>query len=217
MAVESVPSLLITYWIPILGIILVVSLFRTKYNGFHRIPGPTLAAYTKLWRLNDVRKGQSHQTAMKLHKKYGKLVRIAPNVISVGDPAEIPKIYNIKGDFTKTAFYPIQCVSWQKKPQMNLFSTRSETEHREQRKKVAGAYTLESLLKMEPEIDDCSKLFLSKLEGFADRGEPVDLGKWLQYYGGPSVSSRSSSSVILTFLQRSMSLANSLFRRNSGS
>ena len=183
MAIEGITGLLAKYWLPVIGAIFFVSLLRNKYNGLHGIPGPTLAAYTKLWRLNDVRKGQSHKTAVALHRKHGNLVRIAPNVISVADPNEISKIYNIKGDFTKTGFYPIQCVSWQKKPQMNLFSTRSEAEHREQRKKVASAYTLESLLKMEPAIDDCSKLFLSKLGGFASRGEAVDLGAWLQYYG----------------------------------
>lgn len=66
---------------------------------------------------------------------------------------------------------------------MNLFSTRDEAEHREQRKKVANAYSLESLLKMEHAIDDCSRLFITKLGEFADQGKEVDLGKWLQYYG----------------------------------
>ena len=32
----------------------------------------------------------------------GPLVRIAPIVVSVGDPAMIPVIYNVKGDFKKT-------------------------------------------------------------------------------------------------------------------
>ncbi|KAK5120582.1 hypothetical protein LTR85_006238 [Meristemomyces frigidus] len=125
---------------------------------------------------------QSHLTTIALHNKYGSLVRIAPNVVSISDPSEIPKIYNIKGNFTKTAFYPIWSMSWKKVPQMNLFSNRDEGEHREYKKKVANAYTLESLLKMEPSIDDCSKLFLTRLGEFADRNEAVDLGEWLQYY-----------------------------------
>lgn len=67
---------------------------------------------------------------------------------------------------------------------MNLFSTRDEAEHREQRKKIANSYSLESLLRMEPAIDDCSRIFMSKLLKFAEEKQPVDLGKWLQYYGG---------------------------------
>lgn len=41
---------------------------------------------------------------IEMHKAYGKLVRSAPNVVDVGDPAMIPVIYNIKGDFTKVGF-----------------------------------------------------------------------------------------------------------------
>lgn len=184
MAESTVLDLLRTYWAPFVLLLFIGSLLRNKYqSGLSDLPGPRIAAYTKLWRLYDVWKGQAHWTAIKLHKKYGKLVRTAPNVVSVGDVDEILKIYNIKGDYTKTGFYPIQSISWKKEPQMSLFSTRSEAEHREQRKKIANAYSLESLLKMEDAIDDCGKLFLSKMQGYAEKGEPVDLGSWLQYYG----------------------------------
>ena len=158
------------YSLPLLFLLFIVSLIRNKFKaGLRDIPGPPIAAYTRLWRLYDVWKGQAHWTAIEVHKKYGKLVRTAPHVVSVGDAAEIPKIYNIKGDFTKTGFYPIQCISWKKEPQMNLFSTRSETEHRQQRKKIANAFTLEALLKKEGAIDDCGKLFLQKMHGYADQ------------------------------------------------
>jgi len=65
----------------------------------------------------------------------------------------------------------------------NLFSTRDEVQHREDKRKVAGAYGLEALLKMEPAIDGCGQLLLGKMREFADRGEEVDLGRWVQYYG----------------------------------
>ncbi|KAK3715293.1 hypothetical protein LTR37_007260 [Vermiconidia calcicola] len=183
MAESATLGFLKAYSIPLLLLLFLASLIRNKYKaGLSDIPGPPIAAYTKLWRLYDVWKGQAHWTSIQLHKQYGKLVRTAPNVISVADADEISKIYSIKGDYTKTAFYPIQSISWKKQPQMNLFSTRSEAEHREQRKKIANAYTLESLLKMESAVDDCSKSFVEKMGGYADRNEPVDLGAWLQYY-----------------------------------
>jgi cytochrome P450 len=183
MILDEFTSTAQTYALPCIALVVLFSIIRSKYNGLSKIPGPWLASYTKLWRLYDVYKGHAHLTAIRLHRQYGPLVRIAPNVVSVADPREISRIYNIKGDYTKTGFYPIQCVSWKKQPQMNLFSTRDENEHREQRKKVANAYTLEALLKMEPAIDDCSKLLVSKMCGYADRDELVDLGSWLQYYG----------------------------------
>ncbi|RKL31250.1 hypothetical protein BFJ72_g11267 [Fusarium proliferatum] len=149
---------------------------------------PVLAKYeevqkwTRLWRLHDVYKGQSHQTAIRLHKKHGPLVRIAPNIVSVGDPAAIKTIYGLTGAFTKSAFYPIQSISWNKKPQMNLFSTRDTVYHREQKKKVAHAYSLTSLLGSEEAMDSCTELFTSRLDEWAMTQKPIDLGAWLQYY-----------------------------------
>lgn len=81
--------------------------------------------------------------------------------------------------FHQTGFYPIQSISWKKKPRFNLFSTRDESFHREDKKKVANAYSMTSLLEMESAVDDCSRLFMQKLQGFSNKGETVDLGAWL--------------------------------------
>lgn len=179
---EKMPAVLLPLFVTLLTLSISYLLAGTKTH-LRSIPGPRLAAYTKLWRLHDVYKGSSHLTAIALHARHGKLVRIAPNVISIGDPDEISKIYGVKGEFTKTAFYPIQAISWRGKVQQNLFSTRDEAFHRESKRKVAGAYGLEALLKMEPAMSGCGELFLSKMREFADRGEEVDLGRWVQYYG----------------------------------
>ncbi|KAH7182257.1 cytochrome P450 oxidoreductase [Fusarium flagelliforme] len=168
--------------------ILFLGIFTLSYvhgrfrPGLSRIPGPPLAKWTKLWRLYDVYKGQSHHTAIRLHLKHGPLVRVAPNVVSVGDPQAIKTIYGLTGAFPKSAFYPIQSISWRKKPQMNLFSTRDPVYHRDQKKKVAGAFSLTYLLESEAAIDSCTELFMSRLEEWAVNGKPIDLGMWLQYY-----------------------------------
>jgi hypothetical protein len=70
-------------------------------SGLRDIPGPTLAKYTRLWKLYSVWKGDHHTTEISLHRKYGPLVRIGPNHISVGDPASIPIIYGLNQGFTK--------------------------------------------------------------------------------------------------------------------
>ncbi|KAG4429800.1 hypothetical protein IFR05_014722, partial [Cadophora sp. M221] len=153
-----------------------------RYIRITHIPGPALASWTKLWRLQDVATGQNHKTIINLHRKYGKLVRTAPNVVDVSDPAMIPVIYNIKGNFKKTAFYPIATLIWQKKAQSNLFSEIDEGIHREQKMKTANAFSMTNLLELEPAIDSCSTLFMEKLQEFAKAGKSVDLGSWLQYY-----------------------------------
>ncbi|EXJ81716.1 hypothetical protein A1O1_07781 [Capronia coronata CBS 617.96] len=169
-----------------LQLVAVFILFRLLWNKFQpqlvSIPGPPLAAYTKLWRLYDVWKGQAHLTAVALHRKYGPLVRIGPNHVSVADPSYIPVFYNIKENYTKSGFYPIQCVSWKKQPEMNLFSTRDPNYHRVEKRKVGAAYSLPNLLESEEAIDSCIKLFMDRLDEVAGKGQPVDLGAWLQYF-----------------------------------
>jgi hypothetical protein len=150
--------------------------------GLRSIPGPTVAAYTKLWRLYDVYRGNAHFTAITLHKQYGSVVRIGPNHVSLSDPSLIPLIYGTKENFTKTGFYPIQSISWKKQPQMNLFSTRDPEYHRVEKRKVGAAYSMPNLLQSEEAIDSCVNLFMQRLGELASQGDPVDLGQWLHYY-----------------------------------
>ncbi|KAK9381370.1 cytochrome P450 [Kockiozyma suomiensis] len=158
-------------------------LLSNKFGyGIHHIPGPRLAAYTYLWRVNDVVRGSAFKTAIALHKRHGPLVRIAPHVVSVGSADEIQTIYGTKTAFTKTAFYPIQCISWNKRPQMNLFSTTDPVYHRKQKKLVANAFAMSSLLEMESAVDSCSQLFMQNLHRMSATGAAIDLGTWMQYY-----------------------------------
>lgn len=100
--IDTIVSLGKTCFFPFLFGTLVLNLLWNRFRpGLSKIPGPTLAKYTKIWRLYDVFKGQAHKTAIRLHREHGPLVRIAPNVVSVGDPKALPIIYGLKTNFTK--------------------------------------------------------------------------------------------------------------------
>ncbi|KAF9891576.1 hypothetical protein FE257_003587 [Aspergillus nanangensis] len=173
----------VTTVVVLIGLCLVLRLVSNRFkSGLRDIPGPSLARYTRLWKLHSVWKGDHHVTEIKLHRRYGPLVRIGPNHVSVGDPAAVGVIYGLNQGFTKTAFFPIQSISWEKKPQMNLFSTRDESFHRSQKRLVANAYSMTSLLEMEDSVDSCTGIFMDRLREFCDRKRPLDFGAWLQYY-----------------------------------
>ncbi|KIX03195.1 uncharacterized protein Z518_06747 [Rhinocladiella mackenziei CBS 650.93] len=180
---SRIPNVIFSYPLQLIaGFILLRLLWNKFQRHLYSIPGPRAAGYTKFWRLYDVWKGKAHLTAIELHKKYGPLVRIAPNHVSVSDPSYIPVFYNIKENYTKTGFYPIQCISWKKRPEMNLFSTRDPAYHRIEKRKVGAAYSLPNLLESEQAIDSCITLFMDRLDEFAAKRQPVDLGAWLQYF-----------------------------------
>ncbi|KAJ5164779.1 Cytochrome P450 E-class group I [Penicillium coprophilum] len=65
---------------------------------------------------------------------------------------------------------------------MNLFSTRDEAYHRQQKRIIANSYSVSSLLELESSVNSCTEVFTSQLSKFATKGTPIDLGLWLQYY-----------------------------------
>jgi hypothetical protein len=58
-----------------------------------------------------------------------------------------------------------------------VFSARDERVHKRFKRSIAGAYTMSSLKELEPMNDDCSAIFLDKMEKYADKD--IDLGKWV--------------------------------------
>ena len=93
------PNLLFT---PILSLVFILSLLSLhSYLLLRGIPGPLLAAFSNLPRVSWVLSGRAHDIHIHLHRQYGKLVRFGPNMVSVGDPAEIQTLYSFTGKFTK--------------------------------------------------------------------------------------------------------------------
>ena len=73
-------------------------LFRSPLKG---IPGPFLAKLTNIWRLVLVARKQSFIVLRDMHKQYGSVVRIGPNVLSLSNPQWIKIVYSTCGDFEK--------------------------------------------------------------------------------------------------------------------
>jgi hypothetical protein len=102
LSISDAVTFVTSHFFTIVAVLFVLDTLRVRFRPvLSSIPGPTLAAYTKLWRLHDVWKGDAHNTAIKLHRKHGNLVRIGPNHVSVGDPKEISNIYGLNKGYTK--------------------------------------------------------------------------------------------------------------------
>ena len=65
---------------------------------------------------------------------------------------------------------------------LDRFSTLDEKYHDEQKKKVGGAYSLGQLLKMEPAVDSCVCLLMSRLSDLVSKDHSINLGEWLEFY-----------------------------------
>lgn len=82
---------------PGMAIIFVLALLVAQYyNGLSHIPGPRSAKFSNFWKIHAAWKGEMPKCNIALHRKYGPLVRMGPNMISVDDPAALSVIYSFK-------------------------------------------------------------------------------------------------------------------------
>jgi hypothetical protein len=78
------------------GILGLLYALYTRYaTPLRKVPGPILASITKLWIVKQQRNFLRHFVDMDLHKKYGAIVRIAPNEVMVSSPQAFKTIYGI--------------------------------------------------------------------------------------------------------------------------
>ena len=72
-----------------------------RNNAIRDIPGPRLAAFSNLWLLYQCRRGRRFMAVDGVHEKWGPLVRIQPEHVSIADPEAIPIIYSHTGGWLK--------------------------------------------------------------------------------------------------------------------
>ena len=98
-------------------VVLVSLLFiRVLYNyaRLRSIPGPVSAGVSGLWQQHAQRSPVYGRNLNKLHQRYGKVVRIEPNAVSLSGPETILQMYdknirlkNVFGTHTTTAWHSL--------------------------------------------------------------------------------------------------------------
>ncbi|EPS38643.1 hypothetical protein H072_7610 [Dactylellina haptotyla CBS 200.50] len=166
--------------IPLVLFLGLLAILIRNHLRLRRIPGPFLAGLTNLWRVYYVKRGDAQDTYVRLHQKYGNVVRVGPNCVSVSGLDAIQAIYNVQDKFPKSEFYTPQQFIVRGKPYENMFNTTNEEFHQLLRKPVAKAYAMTTIVEYEPFVDDTTSLFLTKMEELA--GQTIDFAIWLQYY-----------------------------------
>lgn len=156
------------------------ALFTRLFSPLRHVPGPVAARFTKLWYVYRMAKGQFQYENIELHRRYGPVVRIAPNFVSFDDPAALKTVYGIASKFPKSDWYQ----SWRApgKENFTLFTDQNIRRHAETRKLFQNLYSMSSLVSYQPFVDECTDIFAERLEEMAARGQPVDFAHWFQAY-----------------------------------
>ena len=184
MLIPKLLELFKAYYQVLLPLFFVSWLVYNKYwNGLNKYPGPRLAAYTNWWRFFENLGRRTEQTHIRLHRQYGDIVRLGPNVLSFADPKAIKVIYGLNKGFVKSDFYPVQNAVSKGVRIQSLFSTQDEAYHARYRRCVNSAFAMTSMVSYEPLVDSTMDVFLSQTQKlFANTGKSCAFNKWLQYY-----------------------------------
>ncbi|ORZ04881.1 cytochrome P450 [Lobosporangium transversale] len=130
------------------------------FHPLSPIPGNKLVASTRLFEALLILSGRVHYCFPLVHKLYGKVVRVGPNIVSVADKDMIREIL-VTTDYPKTAHYQVFDLGGHE----NLFSARNKSFYKSRRRLVAPAFGLQYLRSVEPHIHKCIRALLQEIDG----------------------------------------------------
>ncbi|KAF8861671.1 cytochrome P450 monooxygenase-like protein [Acephala macrosclerotiorum] len=165
--------IVLSYLVSLTASILTYRVFFHPLKGF---PGPLSAKLTKLahvFRL--LKKSDNYLQADRLHKKYGNIVRVGPNEVTIIIPDAVPLIYGPGSKCTKTAWYDVVGL-----PKKSLQLERDPVIHAKRRKVWDRAFNSKALRDYESRVTGHADQLVKQLQ--ARSGEPVDASLWMNFY-----------------------------------
>lgn len=173
-------SVLLALLIVIFPLVLYYLLPWLNNKNIRTIPGPTIAAFSNLWLLYQCRQGKRFVAVDEAHKKYGTLVRIQPNHVSVADDQAINLIYGHGNGFLKSDYYDAFVAN-----RTGLFNTRDRAEHTRKRKIVSHTFSMKSVAQFEQYIHSNLEEFVKQWDRLSRLGNggytQIDALPWLNY------------------------------------
>ncbi|UZP41259.1 hypothetical protein NXS19_009075 [Fusarium pseudograminearum] len=129
------------------ALLLVAYIITRLTSAIAKIPGPFVSNFTSLvlkWQeLNANRTVYIHE----LHKRYGPVVRVAPNEVSFTSIAAVKEIYGSGGSgYDKTEFYNLFQVYGKR----TMFSTLVKGDHAKRRRMIGDRYANSNVMKAAP-------------------------------------------------------------------
>ncbi|KAH7007931.1 cytochrome P450 [Microdochium trichocladiopsis] len=157
-------------------------LFAATYTAYHvyvgltgplaSLPGPTWSKFTGLPVVYHIYRGTRMYFLHDLHKRYGPIVRVTPNEVSISDPKAAKEIHKVRSEYLKTQFY--EDASFDEA--QNVFTTADPVYHAEWRKLFAKSVSQSNLITFQPLIqnftsDVTGELSVGSSLGMLETGE----------------------------------------------
>ncbi|CAP98032.1 hypothetical protein E8E15_000570 [Penicillium rubens] len=182
-------SLLLSPWAIILAIPVWVALYYiypylVSYGHLSRVPGPFVAKFSNIWVGLSAKRGQKYAAVDAAHRKYGKVIRIGFNHVSIADERALNVVYGHGNGFLKDHYYEAFVA---RTP--GMFNVRDRAEHTRKRKIISHAFSPRSVAEFEPIMAENLHRWINQLDRIA-ASQPQRNGKefarynampWLSY------------------------------------
>ncbi|RPD53820.1 high nitrogen upregulated cytochrome P450 monooxygenase 2 [Lentinus tigrinus ALCF2SS1-6] len=152
-------------------------LYRTSpFHPLAQHPGPLGCRISQWWMACVSWSGREHLYINELHCKYGDVVRIGPNELSIRDASAVGPIMNI----AKGPQYVGRMLS--DGVQLPLIGIQDPAKHSRRRRPWNRAFSAPALRGYEKTIARRAQQLLEALERCTEAQEKVVLGKWFNYF-----------------------------------
>ncbi|RFU34841.1 hypothetical protein B7463_g1459, partial [Scytalidium lignicola] len=172
-----------------LGIIISLILCAVVYNIIYNVyfhplakyPGPKLAAATRLWYCFYCLRGELPFVLAEEHRRYGEVIRIAPDELSYTNPDGWNDIYGQrigKVELTKDPLFYGNLVSGG-----GSIISADRSRHGLLRKKMSHGFSERGMRAQEEIIRSYSDLFIKRLNENSENGtKPLDIVMWFNFF-----------------------------------
>ncbi|KLJ09236.1 hypothetical protein EMPG_15344 [Blastomyces silverae] len=152
------------------------------WNRLRHIPGPRWCGWTNIWILRRAWGGSLYEDLGELCQQQGPLVRVAPNYVICGNPAEVRRMWGVRSEWDRSPWYK----GFQLDPPRDCtLSMRDNALHTVLRSKLAPGYTGKGIEGLQESVDTQVAKFIrlieSKYLSTDTELRPVDIARKVQY------------------------------------
>ncbi|PYH45513.1 cytochrome P450 [Aspergillus saccharolyticus JOP 1030-1] len=154
----SLPVWAVSYWaVP----------YFTTYKHLKQIPGPLICKFSNIWLALGARQGQKYAWVDQAHRKYGKIVRVRFNHVSIATPEGLHTVYAHGNGFLKDTFYEAFVSGVP-----GVFNVRHRGEHTRKRKIIAHAFSPGAVQDFETHMSANLERWVRQLDNIATHPDP---------------------------------------------
>ncbi|KAI1434303.1 cytochrome p450 benzoate 4-monooxygenase [Xylaria sp. CBS 124048] len=157
------PLVLISF-LPVWAFCYWVLPYFTTYRHLRHIPGPFIGKFSNLWLALGARNGKKYAWVHEAHRRYGKVVRVGFNHVSIATAEGLRTVYAHGNGFLKDTFYEAFVSGVP-----GVFNVRHRGEHTRKRKIVAHAFSPGAVHDFEPHMAANLERWVVQLDRIAAR------------------------------------------------